>query len=95
MYVCVYVIICSYGTLYCWPFCYSIASMLVYLIVGIDKEIYGFLKKCVYKTTLQQHPSKYCHKIYWNNAISTINPFKQLKRALKLKLLNSKIFKNC
>ena len=33
--------------------------------------------------------------MYWYNAISAINPFKQLKRALELKLLNFKIFENC
>ena len=58
--------------------------------------IYGFLKKCICKTTLQQYfSSKYCHKIYSYDAISTINRFKQLKRALESKLSNFKIFENC
>ena len=53
-------------------------------------------QKCIYKTTLQQYfPSKYCHKIYWYDAISTINPFKKLKRALESKLSNFKNFENC
>ena len=40
----------------------------------------------------QKHfPSKFCHKIYWYDAISTIYLFKKLKRALELKLLNFKI----
>ena len=43
--------------------------------------------KCIYKTTLQLYfPSKYCHRIYWYDAIITINRFKQLKRALEWKL---------
>ena len=33
--------------------------------------------------------------IYWCDAFSTINPFKQLKCALESKLLNFKIFKSC
>ena len=57
--------------------------MLVYLIVAINKEIYGFLKKCIYKTLQQYFPLKQCHKIYWYDAISTINQFKQLKHALE------------
>ena len=33
--------------------------------------------------------------IYWHEATSAINPFKQPKRAFKLKLSNFKIFANC
>ena len=62
-------------------------------MVGIDKTIYGFLKKCIYNATLQHFYSKYYHKIYWYDAIGIINPFKQLKCALESKLSNFKIFK--
>ena len=50
-------------------------------------------KKWVQRITLQKHfPSKYHHKIYWYDAISTINPIKKLKRALESKLSNFKKF---
>ena len=53
-------------------------------------------KKHVQKATWQQSfPSKYCSLIYWYDAIRTINPFKQLKRALESKLSIFKIFDNC
>ena len=35
------------------------------------------------------------YTIYWYDAINTLNPFKQFKRALELKLSNFKIFENC
>ena len=38
---------------------------------------------------------KYWSFIYWYKAIGEINPFKQPKCALQLKLLNFKIFVNC
>ena len=44
------------------------------------------------KTTLQQHfPSNFCHKIYWYDAISTINPLKQLNMRILNFLKNASI----
>ena len=62
-----------------------------YLIVGIDKEYMAFH---VWKNSLTiVFPSNNGHvRIYWYKAISAINPFKQPKHALELKLSNYKHF---
>ena len=45
-------------------------------------------KICLENNLTATFPSKYSHKIYWYDAIGTINPFKKLKHALELKLSN-------
>ena len=51
----------------------------------------GFL--CLKNQPYNNVSFKYWPFINWYKAISTINPFKQPKRALELKLVNFKIFK--
>ena len=87
MCVCVYVCVCVCVCV-CECVCVNVC-IIKYLIVGIDKEIYGFLKNICLQNNLT-FPSKYCHKLFWYGAISTINPFKQLKHALESKLSNFK-----
>ena len=57
-------------------------------------NIYGFIQKNGSREQPYNIFCQYYHKIYWYDAISTINLIK-IKHALELKLSNFKNFENC
>ena len=101
----VYIYIYIYIYIYMYVYIYIYIYIYVYIYISLSTlvhnsrdqhEKYGFPKKTHLESNLATtFSSKYCHTIYWYDAISTINPFKQLKRALESKLSNFKIFESC
>ena len=64
------------------------------VMVGINKRLYGF--PCLKNNFTVAFSLNTGHTyIHWYKAISTINPVKQPKHALELKLSHFKNFANC